>query len=832
MKKKVSIVLVASAMMLASCGLLSKPAPETSSSQDVPTTSETTSEKVEVNFKALAEKALAGVFTTYSTLASKGAAGDFELTVETSRMAEDDNKYTFTIKYTVDEAYASSIRISEDGKKAIVTTPNSLEGGKDIQAKIKAEIMLKDKTEVLAEDSFNVLVKAVAKMTLSYIYSEKDGALVVKSGDAVAFNAQYIGTYPKQGAIFADGENAIIAYTSYVPEGTKVGDYFNIAGNIKDYSGLRELDSGATLTKLDSNPGVADPVGITVDGENTPDIKFADGSRYAEIKNAIVTNVSVSSSGNATFTVKVGGKTYTAFNNAGYAADVFDSWKHVRTGETEPSMVKAGDKVTFNGFVSFYNNNPQVVYCDCTAWSEAKAAIEGASSVVVGAETKLTASALGGAEVAWTWSSSDETVATVDATGTVKGLKVGKTTITVTGTLNGEEISATVDFEVVELKLVEKTVDELLTMCKEGNTTDAIYDRANIYVVKGYLDGKLADDKYGNSVLVSPTTGKYIQFYGSTATDSAIRYDTTKGGWDFANPQDAVKTLADVHNGELVTAKVIFEDYKGTPEIMGVVTSHEASTAEHAVTVEAGENGTATTSVEKAAYGADVEVVATPAEGYVVDTVTVSGYSKNKTTTNTVKANADGKYIFKATTSNKVKVTFKTAPAPVDPDDPTGGSTEDTDTALIRMTPENFAKTAPAESGLYNQYNGDHTYGSYTVKTTAVAVNGNNNLQTLQCQKANAKIEIANIKVSKIEITVESKYVPSADYNLHPTFNGTETAFGQTQIDQSNASKKATVTDGVSYFTYSYELNASAAGSLVLSGNTGGAIYATEIAIF
>ncbi len=701
MKKKVGVLLIASAMLLGSCGLLpgnnsSTPADEPATSEQQPV--ESSEEQVVVDFVALAKKALAGVFTTYSTLASTGAAGDFDLTTETSRMAEDDNKYTFVITYTIDAAYAKYMEISADGKKVVVSTPNSLAGGEDVQAAIKASIALKDKPgEVLAEDSFNVLVKAVAKMTLGYIYSLQDDGetLVVANKSAVAFNAMYVGTYPEQGAIFADGEHAILVYKTYVPDGTKVGDCFNIAGTLSDYSGLREVGSGATLTKLDSNPGIENPVGIEVYEGHRADLTFMDGSRKIEVKNAEVTNVSISSSGNATYTVKVGDDYYTAFNNGTYSAAVFSTWKHVRSGETEATDVKVGDKVTFNGYVSFYNNNPQIVYCECTAWSEPKAAIEGASSVVVGAKTKLTANAIGGAEVAWTWSTADASIATVDAEGNVTGVSVGKTVITVKGTLDGEEISAKVEFEVVELKLVTKTVDELIAMASPSTTT-GVYDRENIYVVQGYLDGKSDSNKYGNAVLVSPTTGAYIQLYGATTTDSAIVYDTTKGGWDFKNPQDATTSLKDIANGELVTVKAIFEDYNGTPEIMGIVTAHEASTAEHAVTVTAGENGTATVSAEKAAYGAEVEVLPVPAEGYVVDTVTVSGYALYKTATNTITANADGKYIFKATTSNDVKVTFKVAPA--EGGDTGGGSSTGTSVTIAANDAERgYIKDESAE---------------------------------------------------------------------------------------------------------------------------------------
>ncbi|MCQ2772255.1 MAG: Ig-like domain-containing protein, partial [Bacilli bacterium] len=686
MKKKINVLLATSLLAVATLAACTFNGGETPSNSngDQPTSS-VDSQSQGVDLADLAQKVLAGIEPTYSGWSSKGIAGDQDLVVASRRTADDGEAYEFVIRYSVAAEYAATLSISESGDKLIVNVPNSLEGGTDIKAKIHAEVLLRGESTVLASTDFNVLVNAVAKMSLAYIYStDKDGKLVVADKEAVAFNAMYIGEYPQQGLIFGDGEHAILVYKATLPEGLKAGDVCNIAGSISDYSGLREVGSGATVTKLDSNPGVATPVGISIDATNTPTLAFKDGSRKAEVKSATIKEVSVSSSGNATYTLEVAGKTYTAFNNANYAAKVFNTWLHTRAGETEASQPKAGDIVSFNGYVSFYNNNPQIVYCECTEWSEPAATIEGPSSLVVGAKANVTAAAKGGTEVTWSYKSSNEAVATVSETGEVSAVAVGSVTITATATIDGKSVTVSHTIEIVELKLVKKSVDEMIAKAVSGNT-NAVYDRENVYEVTGVVDGLDRTDKYGNATLVNPETGKSIQLYGATTTDSAVFFNPTNGGWDFKNPQDAVTSLADIQNGELITVKCIFEDYKGTPEIMGVVTSHQACTSEYDVKVNTPENGTATLSKTKAAYGDEVEVVATPAEGYVVDKVVVTCYAKNKASTKTIAANAEGKYVFNASTNNNVTVSFKEAPAPVDPGAGDAGGSSDTDAAILTL---------------------------------------------------------------------------------------------------------------------------------------------------
>lgn len=117
-----------------------------------------------------------------------------------------------------------------------------------------------------------------------------------------------------------------------------------------------------------------------------------------------------------------------------------------------------------------------------------------------------------------------------------------------------------------------KTVSEMIAMAVPGSQY-VVYDRTTLYIVSGIIE-QMRKDVWGNAYLRDPSTGESIQLYGSTTTDSALSIDESKGGWDFKNPRDALKTLAHVNDGDQVTVKALFEDYKGTPEIMGVIIEH------------------------------------------------------------------------------------------------------------------------------------------------------------------------------------------------------------------------------------------------------------------
>lgn len=685
MKKKLNILVLASAFAmlgLTACGENTNSSsesqgasssPTTSSSTTTPSSSEESSDTSSADvceltdeIRGIAQKAYAAAITAYSSWSSTGLTGDQELTTTVKKKNTDGTKeYTFTFVYSVDEAYASNLAISEIGDKLLVTLPNSLKGEEDFKGKINIKVFLEGCSEVAYSDSVNVIAKASAIYDLETIYSlDAQGEKVVKTGTTVTFNAIYMGMYPSQGAMLGDGEYAIIAYKlTKLDEGIAVGDALSVSGKIKDYSGLRELEN-VTVTKLATRPAaLKDPVAIEMEGESARDLKWGDDNRKITVKGAKVTSTYVSSdNGNTTIYTTLNGHSYPVFLNATYSADVLPSWKHVRSGDEEATLVQAGDIVTFSGYVSAYNNVYQAVYAELTSWEEAPITVNAPSQLFVNETGTITTTLRGGvAPTTVTYVSSDEEVVSISDEGEVKGLKVGEATITVTatGTVDGEEITATdtVTISVAKVTPTETTISALIAKA-DSATTDYVWDQTTIYKVTGIIEG-LAGDKYGNSYLTDAQTGESIKIYGLSGYENN-GFTYSGGKWTYKNPQDAKESLKDVKNGEEVTLNVMFEDAKGTANIAGSVVSHETKNYTYSSELKTGENGTASLSTtEPSAYGTKITVTATPNEGYIVDAVTV----KTAYGTTTLKAAEDGTYSYEVTCKNEVSVTFAEKPS-------------------------------------------------------------------------------------------------------------------------------------------------------------------------
>ena len=202
------------------------------------------------------------------------------------------------------------------------------------------------------------------------------------------------------------------------------------------------------------------------------------------------------------------------------------------------------------------------------------------------------------------------------------------------------------------------------TIAKLNKLTSSVTDTA--YIVSGILETKKDSDKYGNGYLTDPATGETIMIYGATTTESALAWNDVDT-FTFTNPKDANTTLADVHNGEYITMKVVFTLFNTTPEIMGVVTNHEAATTKYTASVEANDTCTvALSKTEGIAYGEEVSVTVTPAtEGHVVKSAYVENAQGQKTD---ILSSLEGNTLkFNATVVNKVIVTCGEAPKAGDP---------------------------------------------------------------------------------------------------------------------------------------------------------------------
>ncbi len=676
MKKKLNILVLASAFAmvgLTACG----PQTQASSSTDVCA--------VTNDVKSIAEKAWNGVATTYADWSSTGVTGDQDLTTSAKKNSEDGTTtYNFDITYSVDSTYAANLKVSSDGKKLEVTCPDSLSGGSDVQTKVKVKLTLKDCTTVAYEAEFNVLVKAVAKVkSLADLYkTDAKGNALVANKSAVSFNAYYIGMYPGQGAIFGDGDYAILAYkTTELPEGTKAGDAFAISGVLSDYSGLRELSSsGTTVTKLATAPeGLTTPTTITLTSEDARAFKFGDDNRPVDVKGATVTSVSGDgSSSNLTVNVKVGSQTFAVFMNTTYSADVIPTWKQKRLGKTSAELVKPGDTVSFTGYISAYSNVYQVVYGKVYDWTEVEHSATGPvqSQLSKGATGTISLSFKGG-EIASevTVTSSDENVVSAQVKETTKDNKVtnryvqltakgvgdAKITVVSKAKIGEEEKTFTDELNInvfdAEADLEETTIEALIAKAS-STTTSGVWDTSKIYKVTGILEGKTAYEKTGASYLTDHTSGKSIQIYGLSGTKNS-GFFKADGKYKYTNQNDASTSLSKVYNGQEVTLHVMFEDYKGVPQIAGSVFANKNVDYTYASSINVGDNGKAVlTTTDPKKFGTTVTGTVTPNEGYMVDTVTLTTNSG----TSKLPVGADGKFSYSVTCKNEIDVTFKKKP--------------------------------------------------------------------------------------------------------------------------------------------------------------------------
>lgn len=174
------------------------------------------------------------------------------------------------------------------------------------------------------------------------------------------------------------------------------------------------------------------------------------------------------------------------------------------------------------------------------------------AEVVVGSETKLTAKKCPQAAKV-TFSSSDETIATVDATGTVKALKAGKVTITATSDY-GKSVTTDIAVKEIVLDKAAQTKINQVVLTYQGDaskiTKDDVVitrtsDNQRIYtkaVANNATDKKLTVDTLINmtdskefTVAVKDSTAKFTATDGKTVslglTKTEIVYNTaTKVG--------------------------------------------------------------------------------------------------------------------------------------------------------------------------------------------------------------------------------------------------------------------------------------------------------------
>ncbi len=301
-------------------------------------------------------------------------------------------------------------------------------------------------------------------------------------------------------------------------------------------------------------------------------------------------------------------------------------------------------------------------------------------SVEVNKFVSVTATVTGTTNKNVTWSSADETIATVEA-GVITGKKIGTTTVTVTSDADNTK-KATITVEVTA-----ETIDSTKTTVAELVDGTDIKEKT-VYEVEGILEGLSHTDQYGNAYLSDPTTGKSVKIYGMTATSTALVVEN--GEATFTNPKDAKTTLADVNNGDKIKVLAVYTAW--AKNISCVLVSHTADSSKYKVNVATAENGTVTADKAEYSYGETVTLTVAPSAGYVVGTITATTAYGGDIDVSTVTENS--KYTFKATVANNVVVTFK--------------SEADTK-CTVTLSPSTFKDKIPAKKDNVNKTDTEFT---------------------------------------------------------------------------------------------------------------------------
>ena len=217
----------------------------------------------------------------------------------------------------------------------------------------------------------------------------------------------------------------------------------------------KALAASLALAMVVTAVPVASAEAATTAKLNTKSVTVAAGTAKKQAKNIKVTTPSTwksvkvvaSSSNKNAATVKVSGKTVKVTAVKKGTAKVTVKVTGKKSGKTVKKTLTATAKVV-NAGISF----------------------KAPTDVVVGSETKLAAKACPSA-AKLTYASSDETVATVDAEGTVKALKAGKTTITIKSDY-GTTKTVDINVKAYVLQSVKQTKADTFEAVVLGKTSD------------------------------------------------------------------------------------------------------------------------------------------------------------------------------------------------------------------------------------------------------------------------------------------------------------------------------------------------------------------------
>jgi len=239
--------------------------------------------------------------------------------------------------------------------------------------------------------------------------------------------------------------------------------------------------------------------------------------------------------------------------------------KKIKVTGLKPGTAKVTVKVTYKTSTkkSAKTKTKKLTYTMKVA--KASVALSGDSVVAVGSTTKLTTTKKASSRAKITYTSSDETIATVSEDGTVKGVKAGKATITAKLVIGKDTATATQEVEVKKaiLKSADQTEYNKIEAVIVGDTKDIKPADVKItntatkatVAVKSISAKKGAENTYVIETFTGMTDAKEysVEYAGSTATFTATDNTVAK----------VALTKTEVPAGVKTPVQAVTKDAKG-----------------------------------------------------------------------------------------------------------------------------------------------------------------------------------------------------------------------------------------------------------------------------
>ena len=286
--------------------------------------------------------------------------------------------------------------------------------------------------------------------------------------------------------------------------------------------------------------------------------------------------------------------------------------------------------------------------------AKASVALSGDSAVAVGSTTKLTTTKKASSRAKITYTSSDETIATVSEDGTVKGVKAGKATIKATLKIGKDTATATQDVEVKKaiVKSADQTEYNKIEATIVGDTKDIKAGDIKVTntATKATVAVKSVSLKKGtqNTYVIETFTGmtdakEYsVEYAGSIAAFTAT--DGTVAG--------VALTKTEVPAGIKTEVKAVTKDAKGI--VLGYFDLTNANSAKGQVT-------TALTITKGYVQGSDVYLPAVGDTMVAKLTYHTGSFAADGTETGKIEETATITAVDPSTVSYNYAVTFGTS---------------------------------------------------------------------------------------------------------------------------------------------------------------------------